>query len=254
MGLREAVETAARKVEQQLGPAMELSRPEALRSSGTLAGRIDHTLLRADATATDVERLCEEADRHRFASVCVNSRWVALAASLLKNSPVMVCTVVGFPLGAMAGEAKGAEAGIAVKNGADEVDMVMDIGGLKSGRLDEVLADMKAVAKSADGRPVKVILETSLLTDEEKAIACLLALRAPVSYVKTSTGFSSGGATVDDIALMRSVVGSTLGVKASGGVRTTADAEAMLAAGADRIGASASIAIATGALAAKEGY
>lgn len=248
MSFAEIVEAAAAVVEQELGVAPpDVVRPTALRSAASLAGRIDHTLLRADATAAEIEQLCAEADRYRFASVCVNSRWVPLAADLLKQSPVMVCTVVGFPLGAMAMEAKGAEATVAVAQGADEVDMVIDIGALKSGRLRDLLADMEHVAKMADGRPVKVILETCLLTDEEKAIACLLALRAPVAYVKTSTGFSSGGATVGDIALMRSVVGSTLGVKASGGIRTAADALAMLEAGADRIGASASIAIVSGA-------
>lgn len=253
MGVREIIAAAAIKVEARFGPVSEIVRPEALRTADTLAGKIDHTLLRADATDVEIERLCAEADRYRFASVCVNSRWVPLAARLLKASPVMVCTVVGFPLGAMAAEVKGVEAAVAVANGADEVDMVLDIGGLKSRRLDEVLADMEAVATSAEGRPVKVILETSLLTDEEKVIACLMALHAPVSYIKTSTGFSSGGATQEDIALIRAVVGSTLGVKASGGIRTRADAEAMLAAGADRIGASASIAIVSGACAVPEG-
>jgi len=247
MRFRATIEAAGRIVEAQLGPSPEsITRPVALRTAETIAGRIDHTLLRADATAREIERLCAEAEQYRFASVCVNSRWVPLAVSLLKGSPVMVCTVVGFPLGAMSAEAKGAEAGIAVAQGADEVDMVIDLGGLRSGRPGDVLADMEAVAKGAEGRPVKVILETCLLTDEEKAIACLLALRAPVAYIKTSTGFSTGGAAVDDIILMRSAVGPALGIKASGGVRTTADAEAMLAAGADRIGASASVAIVTG--------
>ncbi len=242
------VDLAAGIVERELGATTpDLVRPEALRSADSLAGRIDHTLLRADATAAEIKQLCSEADRYRFASVCVNSRWVPLAAELLRQSPVMVCTVVSFPLGAMATEAKGGEARIAVANGADEVDMVIDIGALKSGRLTDVLADMEYVARAAEGRPVKVILETCLLTDQEKAIACLLALRAPVAYVKTSTGFGTGGAAVDDIALMRSVVGTALGVKASGGIRTTANATAMLAAGADRIGASASIAIVSGA-------
>jgi len=255
VSVTETIELAARAVERELGVAIpDVVRPVAIRSSESLAGRIDHTLLRADATAAEIERLCAEAGEYRFASVCVNSRWVPLASGLLKQSPVMVCTVVGFPLGAMASAAKGAEARIAVDQGADEVDMVIDIGGLKSGRLGDLLADMEAVAAGASGRPVKVILETCLLTDEEKAIVCLVALRAPVAYVKSSTGFSSGGATVDDITLMRSVVGSTLGVKASGGVRTTADALAMLEAGADRIGASASIAIVSNASGTTGGY
>jgi len=248
----ELFDTASAAVEDALGPAAAVSRPAALRDSANLAGRIDHTVLAADATMARIEQLCAEAREHLFASVCVNSRWVPLAAEALHGSSVLVCTVVGFPLGAMSRRAKAAEAAIAVEEGADEIDMVLDIGAIKSGDLAGAYEDMCGVAAAA-GKPVKVILETCLLTDEEKAIACLLALRSGVAYVKTSTGFSTAGATTDDIRLMRAMVGDTLGVKASGGIRTTDDALAMLAAGADRIGASASIAIATGASAGGPG-
>ncbi len=214
-----------------------------LRTSTTLAGRIDHTILAADATATDVQRVCAEAREHHFASVCVNSRWVPLVHERLAGSGVLTCSVVGFPLGAMATAAKAEETRLAVAAGADEIDMVIDVGDLKAGNVAAVEEDIAAVVRAADGRTVKVIIETCLLTDEEKETACRLAMRAGAAYVKTSTGFSRAGATVEDVALMRRVVGDALGVKASGGIRTTADAEAMLAAGADRIGASASIAI-----------
>jgi len=238
-----------------LGPAPEhVPVPNVLRTSKNLAGRIDHTLLKPDATATAVAALCDEAAQHGFASVCVNTRWVPLAAERLAGSDVMVCTVVGFPLGAMTRRAKADEARITVSEGAQEVDMVIDIGGLLSGELADVYADMLGVVTAAAPVPVKVILETSLLNDEQKAIGCLIALRTGAAYVKTSTGFGDGGATAEDIALMRNAVGDKLGVKASGGVRTREDAEAMLAAGADRIGASASVAIATGAGATTGGY
>jgi deoxyribose-phosphate aldolase len=234
-------------VASALGPeATYVVRPTALRDSDTLAGRIDHTLLKADATLPQINHLCQEAMEHQFASVCVNSRWVPTVSETLRGSGVLTCTVVGFPLGAMTRRAKAREAAIAVEEGADEVDMVMDIGGLLSGDLAGVFEDMQGVAGASDGRPVKVIIETCLLTDEQKVIACLLAQRAGAAYVKTSTGMSTGGATVEDIALMRAVVGEQLGVKASGGIRTREDAERMLAAGADRVGASASVAIVLG--------
>ena len=220
--------------------------PTALRTAEDLAGRIDHTLLKADATLPAIERLCAEAVAHGFASVCVNTRWVPTAAEQLAGSAVMVCTVVGFPLGAMTRLAKAEEARITVAEGADEVDMVIDIGGLLSGDIAAVYDDILGVAGAARPAPVKAILETSMLDDEHKAIGCLLAARAGAAYVKTSTGFGGGGATVSDIALMRAMVGNALGVKASGAVRTREDARAMLKAGADRIGASSSVAIVTG--------
>jgi len=252
--LDDLVATAQQKVVSALGPAPEsVDRPGALRGATDVAGRVDHTLLAANATQADIVRLCAEAVEHEFASVCVNSRWVPTAAEALKDSDVMVCTVVGFSLGAMTRLAKAGEARIAVDEGANEVDMVLDIGALLSGDLAGVYEDMLGVADAAAGRPVKVILETCLLTDEQKVIACLIALRTGVAYVKTSTGFGGGGATVEDVTLMRSVVGDELGVKASGGVRSLADAQAMLDAGADRLGTSAGIAIATGGT-SSQGY
>lgn len=209
-----------------------------------IAGYIDHTLLAADAKKEDIVRICAEAKEHHFASVCVNSCWVSLASSLLRGTGVHVCTVVGFPLGAMETSSKAVEAADAVRNGADEIDMVMNIGFLRSGMKDEVLDDMKAVRAACSGRILKVIIETCLLTDDEKREACVLAEKAGADFVKTSTGFSKGGATVHDVALMKSVVGDRLGVKASGGVRDYATAKAMIDAGATRIGASAGIAIA----------
>ena len=209
----------------------------------SIAGYIDHTILAADADRESVERICREAAEHHFASVCVNSCWVPLAAQMLKGTGVHVCTVVGFPLGAMATDAKAYEASQAVGCGADEIDMVINIGYLKSGMLDEVLYDIRAVRAACEGKVLKVIIETCLLTDEEKVVACELSEKAGADFVKTSTGFSKGGATVHDVALMRKTVGDRLGVKASGGVRDYAAAKAMIDAGATRIGASAGIAI-----------
>ncbi len=210
-----------------------------------IAARIDHTLLKADASEEDIRKLCEEARQHRFAAVCVNPVWVSLCRQLLQDTGVMVATVVGFPLGALSAEAKAEEAARAAAEGADELDMVMNIGLLKSGRDAEVEEDIRGVVGAAGGRTVKVIIETALLTDEEKVTACTLAQRARAHYVKTSTGFSKGGATVDDVALMRKVVGDTMGVKASGGIRTAEDARKMIAAGATRIGTSAGVSITT---------
>ena len=209
----------------------------------SIAKYIDHTLLAPDATKSAIEKLCKEASEYKFASVCVNSCWVSLAADLLKDSSVKVCTVVGFPLGAMDTVSKAYEAAKAVENGADEVDMVINIGYLKSGMLDAVLEDIVAVRKATEGKLLKVIIETCLLTDDEKRTACELSEKAGADFVKTSTGFSKGGATLHDVELMKSVVGDRLGVKASGGVRDYATAKAMIAAGATRIGASAGIAI-----------
>lgn len=213
---------------------------------GSLASRIDHTLLKPDATRADLVKLCQEARQYGFASVCVNTTWVPLCVELLRGSRVMTICVVGFPLGAATSRAKAAETREAIANGAAEIDMVINIGLLKSGDHDAVFDDIRAVVEAAQGRPVKVILETHLLTREQKIAACTLAKAAGAAFVKTSTGFSGGGATAEDIQLMRAVVGPDMGVKASGGVRTAEDAKRMIAAGADRIGASASVAIVTG--------
>jgi len=213
-----------------------------------LAKYIDHTLLGADATAADIDQLCDEADRYRFASVCINPTWVKRAANNLRGTGVPVCTVIGFPLGATTPEVKAMEARKALRDGAREVDMVINIGALKSGDNDLVYEDIVKVVDAAHevGAICKVILETALLTDEEKVVASALAKRARADFVKTSTGFGPGGATVYDVALMRETVGPEMGVKASGGVRTADDAEDMIAAGATRIGASAGVQIVSG--------
>jgi deoxyribose-phosphate aldolase len=211
-----------------------------------LAKLIDHTLLKPEATRDEVVKLCEEARKHRFASVCVNTTWVPLCKAMLAGTDVMVCSVVGFPLGAMAPTAKAYEAREAVRQGAREIDMVINIGALKSKDYETVFEDICRVVKSSAPAAVKVILETSALNHDEKIIACSLSKLAGAAFVKTSTGFGKGGATVEDIQLMRSVVGTELGVKASGGVRTVEDAVKMAQAGANRIGASASVAIVTG--------
>lgn len=213
-----------------------------------LARYIDHTLLGPDATAGDIDQLCDEADRYGFASVCINPTWVKRAAKNLRGTGVPVCTVIGFPLGATTTEVKAMEARKALRDGAREVDMVINIGALKSGDHELVYDDIAKVVDAAHevGAICKVILETSLLTDEEKVIASALAKRAMADFVKTSTGFGPGGATVYDVALMRETVGPEMGVKASGGVRTADDAEDMIAAGATRIGASAGVQIISG--------
>jgi deoxyribose-phosphate aldolase len=215
--------------------------------AGDVAAMIDHTLLKPDATKDQVIKLCEEAKQYNFASVCVNPTNVSLAASILKGTPVKVCTVIGFPLGATTPTAKAIETRDAIANGATEVDMVINVGALKSGDYDLVKRDIEAVVDAARGKAiVKVIIETALLTDEEKVKACLLAKLAGADFVKTSTGFGPGGATVEDIRLMRKVVGSDMGVKASGGIRNLESARKMIEAGASRIGASASVAIVKG--------
>jgi deoxyribose-phosphate aldolase len=207
-----------------------------------LAHKIDHTLLKPDATAKQVEKLCKEALEYQFASVCINPTWVALAHSLLSGSPVKVCTVIGFPLGAATSNTKALEAADAITKGATEVDMVLNVGALKSSQYEVVLDDIKAVVGAAKGKAlVKVILETGLLTNEEKVKACELAKQAGADFVKTSTGFGPGGATVEDIALMRKTVGPSMGIKASGGIRDYAATDAMIKAGATRIGASAGV-------------
>jgi deoxyribose-phosphate aldolase len=221
-----------------------------------IASLIDHTLLKPEASLAEIEKVCQEARKYNFASVCINPYWVPKAAALLAGCPVKVCTVIGFPLGANTTETKRAEAEAAIKSGAREVDMVINIGALKSGDHECVRADIAAVAQAAHdaGAIVKVILETALLTDDEKAIACTMAKLAKADFVKTSTGFSKHGATVHDVALMREIVGPGMGVKASGGVRTLEDVKAMAAAGATRIGASASVKIVEGSAAAGTGY
>ena len=220
-----------------------------------LARYIDHTLLKPEATEGQIRKLCEEARKHTFASVCVNPSWVSLASQMLKGSPVKVCTVIGFPLGATTPTTKAIETRDAIANGANEIDMVINVGALKSGNDALVKDDIEAVVAAAKGHAiVKVILETALLTKEEKIKACLLSKMAGTDFVKTSTGFVPGGATVEDIALMRETVGPDMGVKASGGIRDTKTASDMMAAGATRLGVSASVAIISGQAASGKGY
>jgi deoxyribose-phosphate aldolase len=213
-----------------------------------LAKMIDHTLLKPDATQEQIAQLCFEARKHGFASVCINPTWVELCAKLLEGSSVKVCTVIGFPLGATSPEVKAFETQVALEHGATEIDMVINVGALKARDLDLVAKDIRGVVTAAHAKRaiVKVIIEAILLTDEEKTIACLLSKEAGADYVKTSTGFASGGATAKDVALMRRVVGPDMGVKAAGGVRTYEDAENMIKAGATRIGASAGVKIIQG--------
>lgn len=212
-----------------------------------IASYIDHTLLAANATGGKIAQLCQEAIQHHFASVCVNSCWTAVCFDLLKDSKVNVCTVVGFPLGAMKTESKAFEASQAIADGAAEIDMVLNVGLLKEGSFDAVERDIRLVKKACGTKVLKVILETCLLSDEEKAVACRLAMQGGADFVKTSTGFSTGGATEKDVALMRATVGDRLGVKASGGVRSYETAIAMIASGASRLGTSSGIAIVQGA-------
>jgi deoxyribose-phosphate aldolase len=211
------------------------------------ARMIDHTLLKPEATKEQIVKLAEEAKTYHFASVCVNPTWVKTAYEILKDTDVKVCTVIGFPLGATTPEVKAFETKNAIENGATEVDMVINIGALKSGDDELVEKDIRAVVEAAKGKAlVKVIIETCLLTDEEKVRACQLAVKAGADFVKTSTGFSTGGATVEDVALMRKTVGPNVGVKASGGIRSAEDLLAMEKAGANRIGASAGVQIING--------
>lgn len=203
----------------------------------------DHTILKADATREAVARICEEAKEYGFMSVCVNSYYTAFVAEKLKDSDVKVCTVVGFPLGQMSTKAKAAETELAVKDGADEIDMVINVGALKDKEYNVVRNDIKEVKKACGQALLKVIIETCLLTDEEKIKACELAKEAGADYVKTSTGFSTGGANAHDVELMRKTVGDSMGVKASGGIRDKETAQKMVEAGASRLGTSATIAI-----------
>jgi deoxyribose-phosphate aldolase len=216
-------------------------------TASEMAGYIDHTLLKPEAPLSAFDKLCDEAIRHEFKSVCVNSGRVAYVAEKLKGTGVKVCSVTGFPLGAMDSRAKAFEAKRAMEQGATELDMVLNIGALKSGDLKGAEEDIRAVRGEARGTTVlKVIIETCLLTEEEKVLACEVVKKAGADFVKTSTGFSTGGATVEDVALLRRLLGAEMGVKASGGIKDFATASAMIAAGADRIGAGAGVAIVTG--------
>jgi deoxyribose-phosphate aldolase len=241
------VQTCARNAKEIIAAgAARVSASEKLtKIDPSIAALIDHTILKADATRAEVIKVCREARQYSFASVCVNGYWVPLVKAELAGSQVKVCTVVGFPLGAMSTEAKAAETAVAVRAGAQEIDMVINIGALKSGDTDAVRMDIAAVvhAAHAGGAIVKVIIETALLDDTQKRVACQLAKAAGAEFVKTSTGFSTSGATAQDIALMRAAVGPQMGVKASGGIRTLDDLRTMAAAGATRIGASASVKI-----------
>jgi deoxyribose-phosphate aldolase len=210
------------------------------------AEMIDHTLLKAEATSDQIAKICEEAKQYGFKSVCVNPTWVKFAAEKLEGATPVVCTVIGFPLGANTSAVKAFETKDAIANGAGEIDMVINIGALKEGNFDLVREDIKAVVDAANGTLVKVIIESCLLTDEEKVKACELSVEAGADFVKTSTGFSTGGATAEDIALMRKTVGPDLGVKASGGVRSLEDMKLMIENGATRIGASSGVAIMNG--------
>ena len=230
---------------------MEESKQNSIRNPEVLAGMIDHTILKPEATRAEVARLCDEAIAHGFASVCVNAVHAAFVAGRLEGSKVATCVVVGFPLGACGSAAKADEAARAVADGADEIDMVIDIGALREGDLDRFRTDIAAVRRATAGKLLKVIIETCLIDDAQKETACRVAKELGADFVKTSTGFSTGGATVEDVALMRRVVGPDMGVKASGGVRTAETAWAMVEAGATRIGASAGVTIVGGA--AKEG-
>lgn len=242
--VKEIVDSGAARVSSSVGVKNVAS---------NIARYIDHTLLKPDVKEEQIKKLCEEAKEYQFASVCVNPGWVKLSAELLKGTPVKVCTVVGFPLGATSTEAKVAETIQAIKDGADEIDMVINVGALKSGKFDFVREDIRRVKQACGNILLKVILETCLLTDDEKIKACELSKEAGADYVKTSTGFGSGGATAADIALMRSVVGPSMGVKASGGIKNAKIAQEMLRFGATRIGASASVEIVKG-LTSKSDY
>jgi deoxyribose-phosphate aldolase len=245
--VQRCVQTCAKNTKEIVAAGADrVSASERLtRIDPALAALIDHTILKPEATRTDVIKICREARQYTFASVCVNPYWVPLVRTELSGSPVKVCTVVGFPLGATSTEAKVAETAAALRAGAQEIDMVINVGALRSGDTDAVKVDIQEVVKvsHAAGALVKVILETALLDDNQKAVACTLCKLAGADFVKTSTGFGPSGATAHDVALMRQIVGPEMGVKASGGIRTLSDFRAMTAAGASRIGASASVKI-----------
>ena len=217
-----------------------------VRVPADVAPYIDHTLLKPEATREQINRLCDEAAKYSFYSVCVNSSWVSICARKLRDTAVKVCSVVGFPLGAMESRSKGLEARCAIEDGAQEIDMVINVGFLKSGDLKKVEEDIRAVKRACRSTTIlKVIIETGLLTDDEKVIACQIAKKVGADFVKTSTGFAKGGAKAGDIALMKKIVGPKMGVKASGGIRSFEDARLMIESGATRIGVSASVAIVT---------
>jgi deoxyribose-phosphate aldolase len=245
--VQRCVQTCARNAKEIIAAGADrVSASERLtRIDPAIASLIDHTILKPEATRADVVKICREAKQYQFASVCVNPYWVPLVRAELTGSPVKVCTVVGFPLGATSTEAKVAETAAAIRAGAQEIDMVINVGALRSGDHEAVKLDIQQVVKVAHeaGAIVKVILETALLDENQKAVACTLSKLAGADFVKTSTGFGPAGATAQDIALMRSVVGPDMGVKASGGIRTLDDLRKMTAAGATRIGASASVKI-----------
>ncbi len=242
-------ENEAAPVTDGTGGADRASATEIL-TAGELARYIDHTLLKPEAVADQFDVLCDEAKEHGFYSVCVNSSWVSHCSRRLQGTDVKVCAVVGFPLGAMSGRAKNFETRHAVEDGAREIDMVINVGALKSGKLDLVEEDIRWVRRACPRNVVlKVIIETALLTDEEKVIACQIARKAGTDFVKTSTGFSHHGATVKDVKLMRRTVGPKLGVKAAGGVRSFSDAVEMIAAGATRLGTSSGVKIISGEVA-----
>jgi len=245
--VQRCAQTCARNTKQIIAAGADrVSASERLtKIDPAIAALIDHTILKPEATRDDVVKICREARQYGFASVCVNTYWVPLVRAELSGSAVKVCTVVGFPLGATSTEAKVAETAAALRAGAEEIDMVINIGALRSGDLDAVRQDIRQVVETSHraGAIVKVILETALLDDNQKAEACTLAQQARADFVKTSTGFSTSGATAHDVALMRGVVGPGMGIKAAGGIRTLSDLRAMTAAGATRIGASASIKI-----------
>jgi deoxyribose-phosphate aldolase len=241
-----SAETRAANTKQALPASADRSAgQQPTKVDSSIASLIDHTILKPEATRADVLKVCREAREYGFASVCINPFWVPLARAELAGSPVKVCTVVGFPLGATSTEAKAAETAAAVRDGAQEIDMVINVGALRSGEHEAVKRDIERVVETAheSGAIVKVILENALLDDGQKTVACTLAKLAGADFVKTSTGFGPSGATAHDVALMRSVVGPEMGVKAAGGIRTLEDFRAMTAAGATRIGASASVKI-----------
>ncbi len=249
VAVKNIIDNGAERIAAGIGIGQELS-------DKNVARMIDHTLLKADTTIDEIKKLCAEAKEYSFASVCVNPSYVPLCSQLLKGTIVKVCTVIGFPLGATSTPAKRLEAEEALKNGAQEIDMVINVGMLKSGNYDYVFEDINQVVLMGKrfNAVTKVIIETALLSDEEKIKACLISKKAKADFVKTSTGFSKGGATASDVALMKYVVGSSVGVKASGGIRTREDAESMIASGADRIGASASVKIVKGEKSGSDGY